>query len=74
MLRKPGDPRTKTSSSSSSSSRRRTTTTTEKPDDIVRKLQRLSYNRKCADCSAKMPGAANLTHGTIVCLACAGIQ
>ncbi len=72
MLRKPGDPRSKPSSSSRSSTRNKAGS--EKPDDIVRKLQRLSFNKKCADCQAKAPGAANLTHGTIVCLTCAGIQ
>jgi hypothetical protein len=75
MLRKPGDPRsTKSSSTLSSSSRRTNKTNTESPDDLVRKLQRLPCNKKCADCSGKMPQAANLTHGTFVCLACAGIH
>lgn len=72
MLRKPGDPRSSSSTRTSNSSRRGNIS--EKPDDIVRKLQRLSCNKKCADCQAKAPQAANLTHGTIVCLACAGIQ
>lgn len=70
MLRKPGEARTKSSSSSS----RRNKTVVEKPDDRVRKLQRQSHNKKCADCPNKGPQAANLTHGTIVCLTCAGIQ
>ena len=70
MLRKPGDPSYKASKKTPSSRRR----VNEKPDDIVRRLQRMISNKKCADCQAKMPQAANLTHGTIVCLACAGIQ
>lgn len=76
MIRKPGDPRTTLSKSTSTSSRRsgNKTTTKDNPDDIVRKLQRQSCNKKCADCSGKMPQASNLTHGTFVCLACAGIQ
>ena len=76
MLRKPGDPSYKSSKSSSKSRKAGGGGgANDKPDDIVRKLQRSSGgNKKCADCSAKMPQAANLTHGTFVCLACAGIQ
>lgn len=69
MLRKPGeyDP----SKRVQVSARRKTA---EVPDDVVRKLSRLPANKKCADCSAKLPQAVNLTHGTFVCLACSGVH
>jgi hypothetical protein len=70
MLRKPGDRSYKAGKAAPSARRR----VAEKPDDIVRKLQRASGNKKCSDCSSKLPQVANLTHGTFVCLACAGIQ
>lgn len=69
MLRKPGeyDP----SKRVQVSARRKTA---EGPDDVVRKLSRLPANKKCADCSAKLPQAVNLTHGTFVCLTCSGVH
>lgn len=69
MLRKPGeyDP----SKRVQVSARRKTA---EGPDDVVRKLSRLPVNKKCADCSAKLPQAVNLTHGTFVCLTCSGVH
>jgi len=71
MIRKPGDPPASRVKAQASSRRR----TQEGPDDIVRKLQqRMTCNKKCADCTAKAPQAANLTHGTFVCLTCAGIH
>ena len=74
MLRKPGqyDSSAARSSRAAMSSNRRKTA--EGPDDIVRKLQRVAGNKKCADCSARLPQAVNLTHGTFVCLPCCGIQ
>jgi len=40
----------------------------------VRKLQRLPGNKTCADCKARAPQAANLAHGTFVCLPCCGVH
>ena len=73
MLRKPGEAR---SSFSMTTSRRSKggSNNNEKPDDIVRKFSRKTANRKCADCSAKMPGVVDLTHYVFLCMACAGIQ
>jgi len=71
MLQKPG------SGGSKARAAARTTTSRQKnksPDDIVRELQRMPTNKKCADCFAKLPQAANLTFGTFVCLVCAGIH
>lgn len=69
MLRKPGEARTFSATTS-----RRKAAESEKPDDIVRKFSRKTANRKCADCSAKMPGYVDLNHLVFVCMACAGIQ
>ena len=41
---------------------------------MYRKLTRLPGNKKCADCSAKLPQVANLTFGTFVCLSCGGVH
>ena len=69
MLRPPGSssdrPRTY------ASNRRKTA---ETPDDMLRQLQRLPPNKKCADCNAKLPSCVNLTTGTFICMACAGIH
>jgi len=46
----------------------------ETPEEIVRRLQRLPANKRCADCSAKQPQAVNLAFGTFVCLKCAGVH
>ena len=70
MLRKPGEARTFSATTIS----RRKAAEIEKPDDIIRKFSRKTANRKCADCSAKMPGYVDLTHYLFVCVACAGIQ
>jgi len=49
-----------------SSSGRRTATassrrkTQESPDDIIRQLQRLPPNKRCADCTSKLPSCVNL--------------
>jgi len=79
MLRKPGEYDPNKSSSANVSTARAYSSTRRKtveqcPDDVVRKLQRLPENKKCADCSAKLPQAVNLTHGTFVCLTCSGVQ
>lgn len=68
MLRKPGQT---DSSARSRPSRRKTQ---ESADDIVRKLQRLPCNKKCADCMAKLPQSVNMSHGTFVCMACSGVH
>jgi hypothetical protein len=44
------------------------------PDDQVRLLQRLPPNKRCCDCRAKLPSCVNLTVGSFVCPACAGIH
>lgn len=76
MLRKPGeyDPSRSATTTSRAYSSTRRKTAEENPDDVVRKLQRLPGNKKCADCSAKLPQATNLTHGTFVCLTCSGVH
>ena len=45
--------------------------TQESPEEQLRALQR--SNKKCADCSTKLPQCVNLTVGTFVCMACSGI-
>jgi hypothetical protein len=57
MLRKPGEYDPNRSVRPQVSNRRKTQ---EGPDDIVRKLQRLPVNKKCADCSARV---SVKTHG-----------
>ncbi|GKY92794.1 hypothetical protein MPSEU_000249100 [Mayamaea pseudoterrestris] len=46
----------------------------EVPDDVIRQLQRLGPNKRCADCTSKLPGCVNLTVGSFVCMTCAGIH
>ena len=46
----------------------------ETPDDVIRQLQKLPANKRCADCSSKLPSCVNLTVGSFVCMACAGIH
>lgn len=44
------------------------------PDDVIRQLQRVQANKKCADCSSKLPTCVNLTIGTFICMTCAGVH
>ena len=72
MLQKPG-------SSSSSSSTPRTARSSSKqiqesPDDTIRKLSRLPSNKKCCDCTSKLPNSVNVTLGIFLCQTCAGIH
>jgi len=46
----------------------------ESPDDGIRKMSKLTANKRCADCSSKLPSTVNLTFGTFVCLPCSGIH
>lgn len=73
MLQKPGGGGSKARAAArqtSSSSRHKN----KSPDDIVRELQRVPTNKKCADCFAKLPQSVNLSFGTFLCLVCAGIH
>ena len=44
------------------------------PDQTVRQLQRLPANKRCADCSSRLPACVNLDLGTFVCMTCAGMH
>mmetsp|Transcript_7419 Transcript_7419/g.8185 ORF Transcript_7419/g.8185 Transcript_7419/m.8185 type:complete len:723 (-) Transcript_7419:3303-5471(-) len=46
----------------------------ESPEDQLRALQRKGSNKKCADCTTKLPQCINITVGTFVCMACSGIH
>ena len=46
----------------------------ETPDDVIRQLQKLPPNKRCCDCNSKLPSCVNLTVGSFVCMACAGIH
>ena len=46
----------------------------ESPEQILRSLQRLAPNKRCADCNSKLPSCVNLTVGTFICISCAGIH
>ncbi|GAX10249.1 Arf-GAP domain and FG repeats-containing protein 1 [Fistulifera solaris] len=65
--------------SSSGAARRATTASRRKtdnvsPDEVIRQLQRVPANKKCADCSSKLPSCVNLTVGTFICMTCAGVH
>ena len=62
------------SASGRNKSTRRATSKVESPDDIIRQLQKLPWNKRCADCSTKLPSCVNLTVGSFVCITCAGIH
>ncbi|KAL7572126.1 hypothetical protein ACA910_001759 [Epithemia clementina (nom. ined.)] len=61
-------------SSSARSKGSRRSAKVESPDDVIRQLQKLPANKKCADCSSKLPSCVNLTVGSFVCITCAGIH
>ena len=71
MLQKPGSssgtPRTARSSSHKQP-------VLESPDEAIRKLSRLPTNRKCCDCTSKLPNSVNVTLGIFLCSVCAGIH
>jgi Putative GTPase activating protein for Arf len=46
----------------------------ESPDEIVKKRSRLPANKKCCDCSSKLPNNVNLSVGAFLCSPCAGIH
>jgi hypothetical protein len=46
----------------------------EKHQKIIRALLQEPGNKKCADCGAKGPVYANVTHYTFICTACSGIH
>ncbi|GAX22343.1 Arf-GAP domain and FG repeats-containing protein 1 [Fistulifera solaris] len=65
--------------SSSGAARRATAANRRKtdnvsPDEVIRQLQRVPANKKCADCSSKLPSCVNLTVGTFICMTCAGVH
>lgn len=70
MLAPPGSAK----SNRTGGARRTASKVSESPDDVIRQLQRLHPNKKCADCSSKLPSCVNLTVGSFVCLACGGIH
>ena len=56
------------------SSSRTRKTKSQTPEEALRTLSRLTPNRKCADCTEKLPQYLNMKHGTFVCTACSGIH
>ena len=40
----------------------------------IRKLSKSEGNKFCVDCNEKMPGYANMTHNTFVCMRCSGLH
>lgn len=68
MIGPPGSANTRTKST------RRSASKVESPDEVIRQLQKLTANKKCADCSSKLPSCVNLTVGSFVCITCAGIH
>ena len=48
--------------------------TQESTEDLIRQHGRVPANKKCADCSTKMPQCVNTTVGTYICLTCSGIH
>ena len=81
MLAPPGSTSARGNSNTSSSST--TTTTTprsrsrkaeqQSPEAMLRNLQKLPPNKKCADCGTRLPQCVNLTTSTFVCMACSGV-
>mmetsp|Transcript_23669 Transcript_23669/g.56027 ORF Transcript_23669/g.56027 Transcript_23669/m.56027 type:complete len:976 (+) Transcript_23669:254-3181(+) len=71
MLARPGAARNK---ATPQQRRRKQASAEETPDEIVRRLQRLPPNKKCADCPSKLTRCVNLTHGTFICNGCSGVH
>ncbi|EWM29036.1 adp-ribosylation factor gtpase-activating protein agd14 [Nannochloropsis gaditana] len=40
----------------------------------VKDLSKLPGNKRCADCTEKLPQYVNLTFNTFICTACSGIH
>ena len=70
MLQKPGSSSSTTPRTARSSSKQ----IQESPDDMIRKLARLPSNKKCCDCTSKLPNSVNVTLGIFLCPTCAGIH
>ena len=48
--------------------------TQESTEELIRKHGRVPANKKCADCTTKVPQCVNTTMGTYICLTCSGIH
>ena len=70
MLKPPGSSSNRNRAYASS----RRKTVAETPEDVLRQLQRLPPNKRCADCNSKLPQCVNLSVGIFVCISCAGIH
>mmetsp|Transcript_12167 Transcript_12167/g.18160 ORF Transcript_12167/g.18160 Transcript_12167/m.18160 type:complete len:499 (-) Transcript_12167:201-1697(-) len=46
----------------------------EKLVKLIRELRKLKSNKKCFDCTEKVPQYVNITYSTFICEACAGIH
>lgn len=42
------------------------------PDDILEEIRRYPGNDKCCDCASFSTDWASVSHGTLICLDCAG--
>jgi ADP-ribosylation factor GTPase-activating protein 1 len=42
------------------------------PESVLREIRLLYGNHKCCDCSSHDTDWANINHGTLICLECAG--
>jgi len=42
------------------------------PEDCEEEVRGLSGNSMCADCGAKHPSWASVSHGSLICLECSG--
>jgi hypothetical protein len=77
MLAPPGSRSSTVPSSSSGSKSSRSSkaqsSLRRSPDDLVRELQKLPENRKCADCTSRGTQCVNVTVHSFVCMACSGV-
>lgn len=48
--------------------------TQESTEELIRQHGRVPANKKCADCTTKVPQCVNTTVGTYICLTCSGIH
>jgi Putative GTPase activating protein for Arf len=67
MLQKPGSSTPRPARSAKAAAQ-------ESPEEVLRKLSRLPSNKKCCDCTSKLPNIVNVTIGAFLCSTCAGIH